>query len=187
MGTQLEQQQRLTQPTSLPATNLLTHSSFNMAIALHHALPLFQVNRLMSSALDDELASSRSLMEMHFRETGTSYAVEAELPGFGDEDVQLEVHQGLLKITASKKLDHTSEDGSSVTKRRRSATRTVKVPDDVQVSGIAASMDKGVLSITLPKVPETAPQKIIVTGAAAQQQAPPEPEQESAEAEAGDN
>merc|ERR1712078_297223 len=89
---------------------------------------------------------------------------------------------GLLKVMASQKLDKTSEDGSTVLKRRRFSTRTLKIPDDVSVSDIAASMDKGVLTITLPKRPDTAPQKIAVTGAAAspapvsvQQQAPAKP------------
>merc|ERR1712078_6473 len=151
--------------------------------------PLLPHARL-SSALDDQAVSSPSLMEMHFQETDTSYAVEAELPGFGEQDVQLELHQGLLKVMASQKLDKTSEDGSTVLKRRRSSTRTLKIPDDVSARDIAASMDKGVLTITLPKRPETAPQKIAVTGAAAppapvseQQQAPaPVSEQQQAPA-----
>merc|ERR1712078_884972 len=193
MGTTRPTTEAHTLPTCLPSKQPAKNCrgqrtpSYEMAIALHHALPLmgypsFHTLKRRSSALDEQAVSSPSPMELHFQETDTSYAMEAELPGFGEQDVQLELHLGLLKVMASQKLDKTSEDGSTVLKRRRSSTRTLKIPDDVSARGIAASMDKGVLTITLPKRPETAPQKIAVTGAAAspapvsvQQQAPAKP------------
>ena len=75
----------------------------------------------------------------------------------------------MLSIAAEKKVETQTEgkDGKPVTVSRttRSFNRSFKLPEDVDVKGISATMDKGVLALTLPKRPEAAPRRITITGA----------------------
>ncbi len=96
------------------------------------------------------------------RDTGDSYVLEAELPGFKKEDISLDLKDSILTITASH--DETSEEkddkGTYIRRERRygSFQRSFDVTG-IEISGITAAYDSGVLAVTLPKakpaVPET--------------------------------
>ena len=77
----------------------------------------------------------------------------------------------MLSIVAEKKVEAQveGEDGKPVTVSRtsRSFRHSFKLPEDVDEKGISAEMDKGVLTLNLPKRPEVAPRRITVGGAGA--------------------
>ncbi len=101
------------------------------------------------------------------RDTGDSYVLEAELPGFRKEDISLDLKDSILTITASH--DETSEEkddkGTYIRRERRygSFQRSFDVTG-IDVTAISAAYDSGVLAVTLPKakpaVPET--HKIVI-------------------------
>jgi HSP20 family protein len=92
------------------------------------------------------------------------FTVKAELPGVKEDDVNVSVAGGTLTIEGEKKAE-------SEVKRKGyyyseasygSFSRSITIPSSVDVSGIEANYDKGVLEITLPKAPEVKPKKIAV-------------------------
>ena len=84
---------------------------------------------------------------------GEGYAVKAIVPGFDETEVNVEVVNNHLTITAGKQ----SETSKS------SFVRRISLPETVDSSGIVAELDKGVLTVRLP-VSETAkPRQISVT------------------------
>jgi HSP20 family molecular chaperone IbpA len=115
-----------------------------------------------------EYRSNSFDLDLDIEEHPAAYIVSTDLPGFGEEDVALEVHQGVISIVAEKKVDVQTEgkEGkpATVIRKTRSFKRNYKLPDDVDEQGITATMDKGVLSLELPRRPAEAPRRIAVGG-----------------------
>ncbi len=90
------------------------------------------------------------------RENGNEVVIEAELPGMKEEDVDVELRDGILTIKGEKKIEEEKkEDDYHITERRYgSFQRSFRVPDNVDQEKIEASMEKGVLHLKLPKMVE---------------------------------
>jgi HSP20 family protein len=87
--------------------------------------------------------------------------VEAELPGLADGDVDVTIHRGMLFIRGERKAPEGRRriyDGRSYGRFERS----IDLPEAVDATNIEATMKDGVLSIRLPKSPESKPRKIEV-------------------------
>ncbi|GBD45015.1 Spore protein SP21 [bacterium HR40] len=98
------------------------------------------------------------------KETEDAIVVQAELPGVEEKDVEIEYADGVLTIRGEKKLEREEEEkdkGYYLMERRYGAfLRRLAMPVEVDENRIEASFDKGVLTITLPKKPETQPKRI---------------------------
>ncbi len=94
-------------------------------------------------------------------DSGDSYILEAELPGFQKEDISLDLKDGILTITAthSASKDSRSENGAYIRRERRfgSFQRSFDVTG-IETSGITAAYESGVLSVTLPKARPVEPE-----------------------------
>lgn len=88
------------------------------------------------------------------RDQGDKFLLEAELPGFDKEDIQLELTDGILTIKAEHKenSDEKNDKGEFVRRERRygSFSRTFDV-SGIDESAITASYKSGILELTLPK------------------------------------
>lgn len=89
------------------------------------------------------------------REDG-HYRLTAEVPGMREEDVKVEVKDGVLTITGEKKKEvEESEGGYRFSERRYGFfERSFCLPSDASEDNIEAKMDKGVLTITIPMAEE---------------------------------
>ena len=91
-------------------------------------------------------------------DTGDAYKLEAELPGFKKEDIKLDVENDCLTISAERHMD-TQEKKPNFVKRERfygSYSRSFDV-SGINVDGIEASYENGVLTLNMPKKQETLP------------------------------
>ena len=93
------------------------------------------------------------------RDEGDHYLLEAELPGFRKEDIDLDVKDGFLTISASREESGETKQGGYLCRERRSGSfsRSFNL-DGIQEDGITASYNDGVLELTLPKRQEALPQ-----------------------------
>ena len=93
------------------------------------------------------------------RDEGDHYLLEAELPGFRKEDIDLDVKDGLLTISASHQESSETRQDNYLCRERRSGSfsRSFNL-DGIQEDGITASYNDGVLELTLPKRQEALPQ-----------------------------
>ena len=91
-------------------------------------------------------------------DTGDAYKLEAELPGFNKEDIKLDVENDCLTISAERHVDNEDKQPNFVKRERfyGSYSRSFDV-SGINVDGIEASYDNGVLTLNLPKKVETAP------------------------------
>ncbi|WP_455386132.1 Hsp20/alpha crystallin family protein [Acidihalobacter prosperus] len=80
--------------------------------------------------------------------------VKAEIPGVDKKDIDISVGEDSLTIKGETKHEEKEEKGdyyrSEMT--RGAFSRTVALPATVDAAGAKASMDNGVLEISLPKV-----------------------------------
>ena len=98
--------------------------------------------------------SSMPAFRTDIRDLGDKFLMEAELPGFDKEDIQLDLKDGFLTIKAQHKEDQDQKDaqGSYIRRERRLGTfaRAFDI-SGIDEAGITASYTNGILSLTLPK------------------------------------
>lgn len=103
-------------------------------------------------------------LPVNVRETDSGYMIEAPVPGFRPEDVEVTFSDGVLTINARRQEEKTTEEGSYV--RREVAmghyTRQLTLPGDVQADNIRASFEHGMLTIEVPRAPKPQPRRIEV-------------------------
>lgn len=86
---------------------------------------------------------------------------QAELPGYRKEDISVEVTDGVLTLTAHRRVDTDTKDQAAATQEERQ-TRSVQLPNEVDVDKIQARYENGVLTVTLPKREEAKPKQITI-------------------------
>lgn len=98
-----------------------------------------------------------------FRETDKAYLVTAELPGLEKADVSVSIDDGVLLIAGEKRSDHDEKTEHRHISERRFGEfqRAFSLPGDVDETAIKATFEKGVLSLTLPRIERAATAKRI--------------------------
>lgn len=101
-----------------------------------------------------------SAFRTDIRDEGDKFVLEAELPGFAKEDIQLNVKDGILTITAQHKESNDEKDkkGNYIRRERRygSFTRSFDI-SGIQEHAITAAYNNGVLELDLPKAQPEVP------------------------------
>jgi len=97
------------------------------------------------------------------KEEDDKLIVTTDLPGINKEDVQINLKEDMLEISAKTgKEKETEEEG--YLRRERAYTqfyRAIRLPASVKEEGSTAKMENGVLKITLPKMQLEEPTKKI--------------------------
>ncbi len=95
-------------------------------------------------------------------ETDTSIELTAELPGLGEDDVELEIKDHRLTLSGQKKVTHDSKGDVRISERSYgSFSRSMALPDSVDTENVTAEFEKGVLRVNLPKIEPKNPGKKI--------------------------
>ncbi|KAF9494789.1 small heat shock protein [Pleurotus eryngii] len=108
----------------------------------------------------------RPRMDLHEDTQQNAVTASFELPGFKKEDVNVDVHNGRLIVSAESNTSAENKaDGYAVRERRFGKfSRTLQLPQGIKDENIKASMQDGVLTVTFPKsAPELAPKKINIS------------------------
>jgi HSP20 family protein len=87
-------------------------------------------------------------------ETDEALIVEAALPGFNEDEIEIEEHHGILNIRAEHKETY-EEKGEAWLVQERSIElleRTLPLPVEVKADQAEATLENGILRITFPKV-----------------------------------
>ena len=95
-------------------------------------------------------------------ETKTSYLLSIELPGIDEQDIHVQVHDRNLTITAERR-EAQVEEGTTwhrVEQRTGKLARTIRMPETVAANEIQATYKQGILTVTVPKKPESQPVRV---------------------------
>ena len=97
---------------------------------------------------------ARNLMKTDVRETESTYELDVDLPGFKKDEVNVELNDGYLTISAAKGLDRDERDkkGRYIRQERYSGacSRSFYV-GDVKPDEIKAGYEDGILRLEIPK------------------------------------
>ena len=90
---------------------------------------------------------------MDIKESAKEIAVTAELPGIKPEDLEISIGNKLLTISGEKReeKEDTGKGHNRVERSYGSFTRRVPLPTEVEEDQVEASLQEGLLKITLPK------------------------------------
>ncbi len=118
-----------------------------------------EIDRLFGNALTDFMTPA---LDRHFPvdlyEDKENTYVRAELPGVDREAINVEMVDGYLTISASRKSLAKKGEGEE----SFAFSRSVSIPEDVHADKVSAAYENGVLTVTLPKKEEAKPRKIAV-------------------------
>ena len=88
------------------------------------------------------------------KDIGTGYLLEAELPGFGRDDISVDIDENKLVISAQKmqETNQENDDGKIIRKERYcgSYKRSFNL-DGIDTENVSAKFENGILSLNLPK------------------------------------
>ena len=124
-----------------------------------------RLGRWLDGWTDGAGQSAADGFDVDVREDDKQYVVEADLPGFGRDDVELTFQDGVLTIEAeTKRNDERQDDRFHIRERYvGKVSRSFRLPEDVDADKVQATMSDGVLTVTLNKAEAAQPRKIAVT------------------------
>jgi HSP20 family protein len=112
--------------------------------------------------------------EVDIRETGDAYLLEAELPGYDEKNIEVQMDGGVLSISSGKeeKTERNvspSKEGSEdryIIRERRSAdfSRAFKLPENADPEAITANFKNGLLRLEIKKRAESKKRIIQIDG-----------------------
>jgi HSP20 family protein len=137
---------------------------------LFNAMDFFR-NRLDSLYSDADWAYPAGLkwsVEDRFPKTnlyedGDLFEIRAELPGIAKEDLNVKIQGNYLEISGAKKS--ASPEKYSIHRTERditSFTRSFTLPADVDSEKVKATLENGILTLTLPKSEAAKPKQITI-------------------------
>jgi HSP20 family protein len=104
----------------------------------------------------------RWIPAMDLVETDDHFVLKADLPGLAEGDVKIEVQDNVLTLSGERRFEHEAkkEGFYRVERGSGSFSRSLTLPDGVELDAIAASFDKGVLEVRIPKPEERKPRRV---------------------------
>src|SRR3954468_18899024 len=129
-----------------------------------------EMNRLFNTVFDAPPAGGnggtlrRWMPAMDLVETDQHFVLRADLPGLSEQDVNIEVEDRVLTISGERNAEHegSKEGFHRVERAFGSFSRSLTLPEGIDPEAVAASFDRGVLEVQIPKPEERKPRKISI-------------------------
>jgi HSP20 family protein len=92
--------------------------------------------------------------------------VKASVPGVKPDDIDITISGNAMTISGETKEEEEVKEESYIRRERRSGSfsRSILLPEGLEPDKAEASFEDGVLTLTIPKAPETKPKVIKVKG-----------------------
>ena len=110
------------------------------------------------------VVTSQWTPRVDIKEEDSRFVILADIPGVDPKDIEITMEKGILSIKGERKSETTEQNGK-LTRTERSHGlfyRRFALPDSADAEGIKAVGKHGVLEVSIPKRPETAPRRINV-------------------------
>lgn len=137
------------------------------------AFEIFERNGCVPGCdLENWFAAERELLRpipIELKETEEKFFVKAEVPGFSEKELKVALDPRRLTITGRHEYSEQKRDGDWLREKKISdeMLRVVDFAAEVDTEKTAATLDKGILAIELPKVLAAKPEKAEAKKAAA--------------------
>lgn len=105
---------------------------------------------------------AKNLMKTDIREHENGYEVDIDLPGFKKDEINLQLDNGYLTVSAAKGLDkdEQAKDGTYIRRERYagSCSRSFYVGEGVTEEDVHAKYEDGILKLAIPKKEDKIPE-----------------------------
>lgn len=99
--------------------------------------------------------SASNVMRTDVKETENGYELDVDLPGYKKENVQVELKDGCLSVTARTEQENENKDQNGRYIRREryvgSCSRAFYVGEEIEQEDIKARFENGILKLSVPK------------------------------------
>ena len=124
-----------------------------------------EVNRIFDSFFGGRPGNGglrRWVPAMDLTETDEHLVLRADLPGLDQDDVKIEVVDGVLTVSGERKAEQEERtDGFYRVERAFGAfSRSMSLPEHVDAEKVSADFDNGVLEVRIPKPEEREPHRV---------------------------
>lgn len=128
---------------------------------------LHRMRQQLDQVFDDtphQKASAGVFPLINLTEDKDNYYVRAELPGIKSDELDIQVTVKGISISGERKIP---VEGNNVKYHRREReagkfSRTINLPEDVDVNKVDASLKNGILTVTIPKAEIAKPRQISI-------------------------
>ena len=126
-------------------------------------------NRLVNQFFDEnvsEMSPSQAFFRpsTEIKETDDSFNVNISVPGIKKDEIKIELNNGVLEVSGERKTEKTENKEkyhlSEISYGK--FTRRFQLPDNVDTDKIDASVEDGILRLSIPKLEEVKPRQIDV-------------------------
>lgn len=138
--------------------------------------PLQLIENAVDRFFDDDLFSlpmawSASMLEqvaVDMTESPREFIIRASVPGIDPHDLEVTVEGKVLTIRGEVRMDDSIRRGNYFRRERRYGliSRQIVLPTAVNVDAIQASLNRGELTLRLPKITTSRPRRIRITSGA---------------------
>lgn len=113
-------------------------------------------------------------MPVNLSERDDAYEVQAPVAGFRPEEVDVSFQDGVLTIKAEHKQEQESQQGQSVRREfvSANAVRRLSLGNAIDPAKIEATIEHGVLTVTVPKPPQAQARRIEIKAGESSAQLP---------------
>ena len=127
----------------------------------------------VAHSLAESLSEESRPLAIDISDGGDDLVIEASLPGYQREHIDISVDDGVLSIVARKEDEHeetavegVGENATRYFRRERrfgTLSRRISLPETVDSEQVNATLADGVLTLRLPKTQKTLPRKIEIS------------------------
>lgn len=127
-----------------------------------------EMNRLFNNFFDAPVpgtaGAQRWIPAMDLVEEQEHYVLRADLPGMGEDDVNIELDGDVLSISGERPEEsRTEHEGYHRMERSKgSFSRSLTLPEGIDAEAISASFDNGVLEVRIPKPEQRKPRRVAI-------------------------
>jgi HSP20 family protein len=129
-----------------------------------------EMNRLFNAAFETgsgggTAAPRRWTPAMDLVETEDQFVLRADLPGLGEEDVNIELEDNVLTVSGERRTEHEDKREGFYRMERAygSFSRSLTLPKGVDPEAVTAAFDRGVLEVRVPKPEQRKPRRISIS------------------------
>ena len=131
---------------------------------------LYDFDTMLNNLFDPASSNNRRSPLVDISENENNYVIEAEIPGYSQEEIDVQVEDNVLTISAGDSKEQSeaqNEEKEYLVRERRNTefSRSFSLPKDVDVEKIEGSYRNGILRLELAKKAEAKPRSIKVKAA----------------------
>ncbi len=145
--------------------DLIRRDPFALNAGFRHAMERFFDEPFFRSPIG--FLTDEGTLAVDVAENDQEIVVKADLPGFAKEEIDVQMHDGVLSIRAQHSEEHEEQTGRYYRRERSwgAVSRRFALPGVVKDAPVDASLKDGVLTLRIPLPAQASPKQVEIKNA----------------------